>query len=135
MSRDQFQKVTIKGSFINADDFESPKELAEYLNYLTTNETAYLEYFDWKFNFLFKQFEKTLNSSSSSFLSPPSNNNIYSMFCFICTQLHNETYLQNDRNRQWKLSEWFNHKLQCWDKGIKMNWLKYTLKYLGICLN
>lgn len=30
-------------------DFESPKSLAEYINYLDRNDTAYLEYMEWKF--------------------------------------------------------------------------------------
>uniref|UniRef100_H2YWD9 Fucosyltransferase n=1 Tax=Ciona savignyi TaxID=51511 RepID=H2YWD9_CIOSA len=35
------------GSFIHADDFESPAKLATYLLYLDKNDTAYREYFKW----------------------------------------------------------------------------------------
>ena len=35
----------IPGSFINAADFESVKELADYLKYLDKNDTAYNQYF------------------------------------------------------------------------------------------
>jgi alpha-1,3-fucosyltransferase 10 len=35
-------------SVIKANDFESPKHLAEHLKYLISNETAYEEYFKWK---------------------------------------------------------------------------------------
>ncbi|KFD61984.1 hypothetical protein M514_05683 [Trichuris suis] len=37
-----------KGSFIAADDFKGPKQLADYLNYLNRNWTAYIEYYKWK---------------------------------------------------------------------------------------
>lgn len=37
-----------KHSYINANDFGSPRELAEYLDYLDKNDTALEEYFEWK---------------------------------------------------------------------------------------
>jgi hypothetical protein len=37
-----------KSGFINAADYKSPKELANYLNYLDSNKTAYNSYFKWK---------------------------------------------------------------------------------------
>ncbi|KAK5981573.1 hypothetical protein GCK32_001696, partial [Trichostrongylus colubriformis] len=38
-------------SFIAADDFKSPKDLAKYLQYLMANKTAYLEYFMWRLDY------------------------------------------------------------------------------------
>ena len=35
-------------SYINAMEFGSPKDLAEYLKYLDQNEEKYLEYFWWR---------------------------------------------------------------------------------------
>ncbi|KAK3727706.1 hypothetical protein RRG08_032663 [Elysia crispata] len=35
-------------SFIHVDDFESPKDLAEYLHVLDKNDALYNEYFQWK---------------------------------------------------------------------------------------
>lgn len=39
----------VKHSFINAKSFTDMKELAKYLNYLDKNNTAYDEYFNWKY--------------------------------------------------------------------------------------
>ena len=39
-------------SVIDVRDYPSPKALAEYLNYLSSNETAYYEYFQWKQEYL-----------------------------------------------------------------------------------
>ena len=41
-------KVAIPRSFINVEDFGTVKALADYLNYLDKNDTAYNEYFNWK---------------------------------------------------------------------------------------
>ncbi len=35
-------------SYIHVDDFESPKELAEYLHKLDQDDNLYNEYFKWK---------------------------------------------------------------------------------------
>lgn len=35
-------------SYINIQDYSSPKDLAEFLEHLASNETAYKRYFDWK---------------------------------------------------------------------------------------
>ncbi|EDO33856.1 predicted protein, partial [Nematostella vectensis] len=45
---DQFLPGNLKNSIIKVSDFKGPKELAEYLNYLMTNETAYNKYLEWK---------------------------------------------------------------------------------------
>ena len=41
-------ELVIPGSFINAADFDSVKDLADYLKYLDKNDTAYNQYFQWK---------------------------------------------------------------------------------------
>ena len=42
----QFDKIAPPKSYINALDYESPEELANYLLYLDKNHTAYKEYFE-----------------------------------------------------------------------------------------
>jgi hypothetical protein len=37
-----------KSAYINVFDFDTPHQLAKYLLYLSTNRTAYNEYFKWK---------------------------------------------------------------------------------------
>ena len=41
-------KIAPKNSFIFAEDFETPKDLVDYLDYLDGNDTAYLEYHKWR---------------------------------------------------------------------------------------
>ncbi|XP_032223447.1 alpha-(1,3)-fucosyltransferase C-like [Nematostella vectensis] len=41
-------KLVVPGSYINALDFPSVKALADYIQYLDKNDTAYNEYFQWK---------------------------------------------------------------------------------------
>ena len=44
------------GSYINALDFKSHKDLADYLRYLDTHEEEYLKFFEWKRNYQLQQF-------------------------------------------------------------------------------
>lgn len=39
-----YKDILPPGSYIAADDFTSPRELAQYLTRLANNETAYLRY-------------------------------------------------------------------------------------------
>jgi len=41
-------RLAIPGSFINALDFNSPKELVDYIKLVDSNDTLYNEYFEWK---------------------------------------------------------------------------------------
>ena len=43
-----YTKLAIPGSYINVMDFKTVKKLAEYLQYLDKNSTAYNEYFKWR---------------------------------------------------------------------------------------
>ena len=46
-----YQAIAPPHSYINAMDYDSPKDLADYLNYLMENTTAYYEYFEWTNHF------------------------------------------------------------------------------------
>ena len=43
-----YSQMAIPGSYINVLDFDSVKDLADYLLYLDKNDTAYMEYFAWR---------------------------------------------------------------------------------------
>lgn len=45
---EDYQRAAPPHSFIHVDDFESPKELAEYLLKLDKDDTLYNSYFAWK---------------------------------------------------------------------------------------
>nr|CAB3247479.1 alpha3-fucosyltransferase [Phallusia mammillata] len=47
-SKPDVEAVLPSGSYMHVDDFDSPKQLAEHLMYLDSNETAYAKYFDWR---------------------------------------------------------------------------------------
>ena len=48
MGGGNYKKLAIPGSYINVMDFKTVKQLAEYLQYLDKNNTAYNEYFKWR---------------------------------------------------------------------------------------
>ncbi|KAM3717973.1 Alpha-(1,3)-fucosyltransferase [Dirofilaria immitis] len=68
LKRSIYEGILPSGSFIAADDFASPRELADYLQYLLNNNTAYLSYLKWT-----KHYEKTFGVSS---------------YCELCKYLH-----------------------------------------------
>ena len=46
---DEFLPGNLRTSIIKVKDFKTPKHLADYLTYLSHNETAYNEYLKWKY--------------------------------------------------------------------------------------
>jgi hypothetical protein len=68
------QKVP-KTGYINALDFDSPKKLGEYLNYLDQNKTAFNSYFKWKKHIWFHNIKMQ-----------------YSSICSMCIKLQLEEY-------------------------------------------
>ena len=47
-TKSDYEAVVPPHSVIYAEDFKSPQQLVEYLNYLNHNNTAYREYFNWR---------------------------------------------------------------------------------------
>ena len=47
-TKEDVQAVAPKNSFIHTEDFSSPRDLVDYINYLDSNLTAYKEYFLWR---------------------------------------------------------------------------------------
>jgi hypothetical protein len=86
-------------SFIDARNYSSPKELAEYLNKLYASPDLYAEYFWWKEYYSFP-----LNDEQLTRVNP---------YCEMCRRLHEEPG-----------SDQLNHKViedlhKYWDVGSK----------------
>lgn len=65
-------------SFINAQDFATVKDLADYLNYLSKNPYEYVKYFWWK---------KYYDVSTSEY-----------QYCRLCEAMHDENILQQRKS-------------------------------------
>ena len=83
-----------KHSYINVDDFPSPKRLAAYLDYLSTNETAFGEYFQWRLHYRLTCLNKE------------------KLFCDLCRMLHDGYKNQyRDASSWWSKDSCDNNKL------------------------
>lgn len=71
-----YKSLAIPNSYIDVQDFASPKHLADYLLYLDSNDTAYREYFLWK-----KLYQRVAPNRA----------------CTLCKQLHNKSLLTTPR--------------------------------------
>ena len=89
-----YSTLAIPGSYIDAKDFQTVKQLAKYIEYLDKNDTAYNEYFEWK-----KKYK----------LESPAH--LYG--CALCTALH------SDKRNMHKVYEDFDkywHKDKCYGR-------------------
>lgn len=108
---------------VYADDHTSAESLAKYLVYLNENTTAYLDYFQWKFNLY-----NDLTSNSTQNIIPLGQkpiiqSDIKPIFCYLCSVLHNETFINSETNPKLMLNEWFGVKSNCWDIDKKTSLL------------
>lgn len=80
---DDYARQAPEKSYIHVDDFESPKDLADFLHLLDQNDDLYNEYFRWK--------------GTGEFI------NTYFM-CRLCSMLHDEGHQQHyeDVNLWWR---------------------------------
>ena len=130
-SEDYDQTAYAKGtkkSYINADDYK-PESLAEYLNYLNNNQTAFLEYFEWKLE-LAKEFQNEQVVQTEKDAKPSTQ----VLLCDICARLHNETYMNSQTNEIIRPSEWFNPKDECWDQEYPNFFAHLFAKFFGTCV-
>ncbi|XP_078361045.1 GDP-fucose protein O-fucosyltransferase 4-like [Oculina patagonica] len=75
---DEFLPGNLRHAVIKVRDFKSPRQLAEYLKYLNTNETEYNKYLEWKW----KGFGNITGTVIGDFWMPT-----YPMYCQICVAL------------------------------------------------
>lgn len=85
------QNILPENSYIAADDFSHPKQLAEYLLHLSKNDSAYLTYFRWR------TLGYTLDHQHSGH---------YENYCRLCEKLLEssdaEIKIYHDLNSWWK---------------------------------
>lgn len=93
---EDYKRQAPPNSFIHVDDFETPKHLADYLHYLSTNETAYYSYFEWKGSGLL---------DTNTFF-----------FCRVCSMIHE---IDNMPDVSWtmNLREFWSKKSNCIRNG------------------
>lgn len=83
---EDYKRAAPYHSFIHVDEFETPKDLAEYLHKVDKNDTLYNEYFRWK----------------------GTGENINTFFwCRICSMIHevgenNNSLVYHDLDRWWR---------------------------------
>lgn len=84
LTKEDISKVAPPGSYINARDFEGPKQLAEYLHKVASNKKLFTSFFEWKKKYTLKfdlredirfSFEMATGDSMNS-------------WCKICEKLH-----------------------------------------------
>jgi hypothetical protein len=126
----EYKNIALPYSFINADNFNSPKSLADYLNYLNFNDTAYMEYYDSKFDLI-----KTLKTKIIKNETYEKPRDDFTPFCEICSKLHDNYYLNNHhKNKIIKISEWFNPLGDCWDQDEPNRLFSWITKLFGYCI-
>lgn len=84
---EDYEAVAPYKSFIHVDQFESPKELAEYLHELDRDELRYNEYFKWK--------------GTGEFINT-------FFWCRICAMLHSKEGRGGIRKSYEDLNEWWS---------------------------
>ena len=90
-----YSKYIPKSGYINVKDYAQPKELAEYLLYLSKNETAYNSYFKWKKHVIFDE------------------NITGGHICELCIILNLDAYKKIESHSIGKPSEFWNPKKEC----------------------
>lgn len=82
--REDYERMAPRRSYLHVDDYESPKQLAEYLKQLDANDDLYNEYFRWK--------------GTGEFIDTK-------FFCRLCALLHDDdapTKHYRDLDRWWR---------------------------------
>jgi hypothetical protein len=124
----QYEQIAYeKSSFINADRFESAKDLGVYLAYLNKNHSAYLEHLEWKVH-LVTNITAERKRETVQFVQPNK-----SPFCAVCEKLHDESFMRKEK-KPIKMSDWFNPRSECWDEPYP-DYIKWLFsRTFGVCV-
>ena len=98
-------------SFIDVNDFKSPRDLVTYLNYLNKHDEQYLSYFWWKdhYNSTAIMYDKYAWAKA---------------FCFLCKKLNEEDPIPKVYS---DMSAWWKNETLC---KTDHPWSKYAKTYL-----
>ena len=109
MREQDYLKIAPQNSFIAASNFKSPKALADYLKYLDTNMTKYMEYFAWHMSMRTVTRHMTMK------------------MCGLCAKLHNEPAETSQLSSYSDIYNWWHTKAQCKEDYAKeLAWYKRT---------
>ena len=92
-----FDQYVPKSGYIDANEFDSPRSLAKYLNYLDSNKTAYNAFFKWK---KYVKFDQGFRST----MTP---------ICDMCIYLHMEDYFGVEKKVFNEIKSWTSIKENC----------------------
>ena len=96
MSTEDYESRLPPGSYIDVRNFKSPKHLSQYLVYLDGNNTAYLEYFQWR---------RTHKVHDTP-------------WCALCQALHNSEHNSMAKRRNINWDTFWNQNTDCDSKFI-----------------
>ncbi|XP_055297148.1 glycoprotein 3-alpha-L-fucosyltransferase A-like [Sitodiplosis mosellana] len=96
-----YEKYAPHRSYIHVEDFESPKQLAEYLHILDRNDNLYNSYFKWKGTGEFVGKGPAWRATSGPYF-----------FCRLCAMLHDE-YSTTTLRWYSNMNEWQHGKDVC----------------------
>ena len=99
-----YQKIP-KSGYINVFDYKTPKDLADYLLYLSNNSTAYNSYFKWK------KFVRYVNRP----FNPDPFQHKYLPLCEMCIKLQLESHFGFDKSSIGNLDEYWRGNDVCED--------------------
>lgn len=98
--REDYELFAPPNSFIHVDDFNSVKELADYLNLLHRNDKMYAKYIQW-----WESDEKRQSKKNSEPKSLRRNFDYGNGICGLCNKLKNEP--NSERNVIENLDQWW----------------------------
>lgn len=123
----QYQNLAYENdrmSFINADDFQSPRELASYLNKLISDRSLFMRHMKWKLNMI--------NRFSQSPIKQNINLESKSLFCEVCARLYDPSFMESTKTVD--ISKWFLSDSECWDEPYPSTLMKYFFRLVGSCV-
>ncbi|CAF0958930.1 unnamed protein product, partial [Brachionus calyciflorus] len=97
-----YSKYVPKSAFINIIEYRNLEELAKYMTFLSSNQTAYSEFFKWK---KFIEFDKIERS--------------FTHYCEMCIKLQLEEFIGIQHKIFENHSKFFKIEKNC--NGIKLN--------------